>query len=90
MTVCKVAWELIRPAWSSPASLAVTPLQDLLNLGPEARMNLPGSAEGNWRWRCTDEILSEIVFERLNGLTATTDRTPRNKENRIEPRNLYT
>jgi 4-alpha-glucanotransferase len=86
----EVAWELIRLAWSSPASLAVTPLQDLLNLGPEARMNLPGSAEGNWRWRCTDEMLSEMVFERLNGLSATTGRAPRNKENGIEPRNLCT
>src|SRR5262249_19599401 len=43
-----VAWELIRLAWSSPAVLAVAPLQDLLNLGSEARMNRPGSAEGNW------------------------------------------
>lgn len=43
-------------------------------------MNLPGSAEGNWHWRCTDEMLSEMVFERLNGLTVTTDRAPMNKE----------
>jgi hypothetical protein len=42
----------------------------------EARMNLPGSTEGNWRWRCTDEMLSELVFEHLYGLTATTDRHP--------------
>jgi 4-alpha-glucanotransferase len=76
----EVAWELIRLAWSSPASLAVTPLQDLLNLGSEARMNLPGTAEGNWCWRCADEMLSEMVFERLNGLTATTDRAPTHKK----------
>jgi 4-alpha-glucanotransferase len=39
-------------------------------------MNLPGSTKGNWRWRCTDEMLSELVFERLYGLTTTTDRHP--------------
>jgi 4-alpha-glucanotransferase len=72
----EVAWELIRLAWSSPAGLAIAPLQDLLNLGAEARMNLPGSTEGNWRWRCTDEMLSELVFERLYGLTTATDRRP--------------
>src|SRR5262249_10879365 len=47
----EVTWELIRLAWSSVAALAVIPLQDLLNLGPEARLNLPGRAEDNWRWR---------------------------------------
>jgi 4-alpha-glucanotransferase len=72
----EVAWELIRLAWSSPAGLAIAPLQDLLNLGAEARMNMPGSTEGNWCWRCTDEMLSESVFERLYGLTTTTDRRP--------------
>jgi 4-alpha-glucanotransferase len=71
-----VSWELIRLAWSSPAALAIAPLQDFLNLGVEARMNLPGSTEGNWRWRCTDEMLSESVFERLYRLTTTTDRYP--------------
>jgi 4-alpha-glucanotransferase len=61
---------------SSPAALAIAPLQDFLSLGAEARMNLPGSTEGNWRWRCTDEKLSELVFERLYELTTTTDRHP--------------
>jgi len=38
-----------------------TPFQDLLNVGREARMNLPGSAEGNWRWRATPNDLSRNV-----------------------------
>jgi hypothetical protein len=42
---------LLRLAWSSPAAPAIAPLQDLLNLGSEARMNVPGRADGNWRWR---------------------------------------
>jgi 4-alpha-glucanotransferase len=71
----EAAWELIRLAWSSVAGLAVAPLQDLLNLGAEARMNLPGSTEGNWRWRCTDEMLSAPAFDRLRELTMTSDRS---------------
>jgi 4-alpha-glucanotransferase len=70
----EVAWELIRLAWSSPAGLAIAPLQDLLNLGTEARMNLPGSTQDNWRWRCAEEMLTELVFEPLDRLTNTTNR----------------
>ena len=52
------ARELIRLAWSSPAALAVAPFQDLLNLGAEGRVNVPGVANGNWRWRATRHMLS--------------------------------
>lgn len=47
----KPVWGLIEMAWSSVACKAVTPLQDLLELGAESRMNIPGVAEGNWGWR---------------------------------------
>jgi 4-alpha-glucanotransferase len=60
---------LLRLAWSSVAALAMAPLQDVLNLGKGARMNQPGSAEGNWRWRCTEEMLSASAFEPLRDLT---------------------
>src|SRR5215510_8937911 len=70
----EIAWELVRLAWSSRAALAIAPLQDLLNLGEEARMNHPGRAEGNWRWRCTEEMLSGPVFQDLRSLTETSDR----------------
>jgi len=70
----EVAWELIRLAWSPVAALAMAPLQDLLDLGAEARMNLPGSVEDNWRWRCTDEMLSTPVLDRLRGLTTSSNR----------------
>jgi 4-alpha-glucanotransferase len=53
---------LMRLVWSSPAALSIAPLQDLLNLGAEARMNVPGSAEGNWRWRCTESMLAGPAF----------------------------
>ncbi|HXV49692.1 MAG TPA: 4-alpha-glucanotransferase, partial [Candidatus Binatia bacterium] len=56
------------------AALAIAPLQDLLNLGAEARMNVPGRAAGNWRWRCTEEMLSGHEFESLRELTRNTNR----------------
>ena len=47
----------------------MAPLQDVLNLGNDARMNLPGRADGNWRWRCTDEMLARASFDWLRDLT---------------------
>jgi 4-alpha-glucanotransferase len=70
----EVADELLSAAWSSVAALAIVPFQDLLNLGSEARMNLPGTAEGNWRWRATEDMLTATVFEHVKDLTANTNR----------------
>jgi 4-alpha-glucanotransferase len=69
-----IAWELIRVAWSSVAALVIAPLQDLLNLGLEARMNIPGRADGNWAWRATDEMLREPAFCALSELTTSSNR----------------
>jgi 4-alpha-glucanotransferase len=71
----EVAAELIQLAWSSPAALAMAPLQDLLNLGAEARMNVPGRTDGNWRWRYSETMLSDAVFERLKDLTRASSRS---------------
>ena len=65
---------LMRLAWASEAALAMAPLQDLLNLGKEARMNVPGRAAGNWRWRFTADILSASAFEWLRDLTIASHR----------------
>jgi 4-alpha-glucanotransferase len=73
----EIAWELIRVAWSSPAELAMAPLQDVLNLGSEARMNRPGSAEGNWRWQVSEHEFAPAAFERLRALTAESGRLPK-------------
>ena len=70
----KISWELLRLAWSSGAAVAIAPLQDLLNLGAEARMNVPGRADGNWRWRCTTEMLSGAEFSSLRELTKSANR----------------
>jgi 4-alpha-glucanotransferase len=61
-------------AWSSRAALAIAPLQDVLNLGREARMNVPGRATGNWRWRYTEEMLGDRRFEWLRERTASSKR----------------
>jgi 4-alpha-glucanotransferase len=66
---------LMQLAWSSPAALAMAPLQDLLNLGAEARMNVPGRTDGNWRWRCTETMLSDAPFQWLQDLTRTSNRS---------------
>jgi 4-alpha-glucanotransferase len=70
----EVAWNLMHLTWSSPAALAIAPLQDLLNLGAEGRMNIPGRAEGNWSWRCTEELLSTADFHWLRDLTTSSNR----------------
>lgn len=70
----EAAWDLIRLAWSSPAALAIAPLQDVLNLGSDARINVPGRADGNWRWRCTVDMLSGPAFQSLREVTETSHR----------------
>ena len=65
-----VAWDLIRLAWSSVADLAVVPMQDVLNLGSEARMNLPGQPHGNWTWRFRASAVTPALVARLADLTA--------------------
>lgn len=70
----EVAAELIRLAWSSTAAIAIAPLQDVLNLGREARMNIPGHADGNWAWRWSGDELSLGPFEWLKELTVAAKR----------------
>jgi 4-alpha-glucanotransferase len=72
----EAAWEMIRLALSSEAALAVFPLQDLLGLGSSARMNIPGRAEGQWVWRCTDGALEGADWQRLRELTKAARRMP--------------
>jgi len=71
----KAAAALMQLAWSSKAALTIAPLQDLLNLGAEARMNVPGRAGGNWGWRCPEEKLSTGAFQWLHELTKTSKRS---------------
>ena len=59
------AWDLIRSVWSSVAVYAMTPMQDLLSLGTEARMNFPSRLGGNWEWRMEEADMDDAVGERL-------------------------
>jgi 4-alpha-glucanotransferase len=68
------AWSLIAAAWRSRAALAIAPLQDVLDLGNEARMNLPGTEHGNWQWRFAPDDLTSERAERLRALTASSRR----------------
>ncbi|WJW74537.1 4-alpha-glucanotransferase [Thiohalobacter sp. IOR34] len=63
-------WALIRAAYASVATLAVVPLQDVLELGSEHRMNTPGVTEGNWGWRFDWSMVGEDRAPRLRALAA--------------------
>jgi 4-alpha-glucanotransferase len=64
-----IHWDLIRMAFGSIANLAIVPLQDILGLGTEARMNFPGQPEGNWDWRYRADALSDETRDRLKHMT---------------------
>jgi 4-alpha-glucanotransferase len=65
---------MIRTLLASVADTAIIPLQDVLGLGSEARMNLPGTSSGNWRWRFDAQALSSELTARLRKLNKTFDR----------------
>lgn len=72
----EIHWDLIRLALASVADAAIVPLQDVLGLGSEARMNTPGVIGGNWRWRFRLEELTEAIVDRLADLTSLFGRGP--------------
>jgi len=65
----EINWDFIRAALASVADVAIVPVQDLLGLGNEARMNLPNSTSGNWAWRFDEDALTEEIGTRLRDLT---------------------
>jgi 4-alpha-glucanotransferase len=67
-------WDFIRLAMTSVANTVILPVQDLLGLDSEHRMNIPGTCDGNWTWRMKKQ-LSKPVVERLRQLTEATGRT---------------
>jgi 4-alpha-glucanotransferase len=70
------AWDFLRLAWSSVADYALAPLQDVLGLGNEARMNLPGQAAGNWSWRYNPETVNDHLVGRMREMTELYSREP--------------
>jgi 4-alpha-glucanotransferase len=66
----EIHWDMVRLAFSSVADTSIVPLQDILGLDSRARMNLPGKAEGNWRWRFRKDQIGKEASNRLAELTA--------------------
>ena len=77
---CKMApdepfnWGLIRTAYQSKADMAIIPMQDLLGLGKEARMNTPSTLGGNWTWRADDTMFSDDLADTLKTMSANSGR----------------
>ena len=69
-----VVWPLITAAATSVADICLFPVQDILNLGSEGRMNTPSSAGDNWGWRCPEHLLTPELARKLAALTEVTDR----------------
>jgi len=61
----EIHWDLIRLAFSSVAATALIPLQDILGFGGDCRMNVPGTVEGNWRWRCAGRFITQELARKL-------------------------
>ena len=70
----QINWAMIRAVFASVADIAIVPLQDVLSLGTEARMNLPGRVSGNWKWRFRPGALTKDLSARLRSLTTLYDR----------------
>jgi 4-alpha-glucanotransferase len=64
-----IHWDCIRTIQSSPANLVIFPLQDVMGLGTKARMNIPGTARGNWNWR-SDQGIPQYIIKKLRQYTA--------------------
>jgi 4-alpha-glucanotransferase len=71
----EINWDFIRTVLASVADTAIVPLQDVLGLGNEARMNLPNSTSGNWSWRFASDALTTELADRLKNLTNLYGRT---------------
>ncbi len=72
----EIHWAMIRAVYQSVAELVVVPVQDILGLGSEARMNRPGVPLGNWTWRMAEGALTPDLADRLRALSATYERLP--------------
>lgn len=77
----EIHWDFIRAVLASVANTTVVPLQDVLGLGTEARMNLPNTTQGNWSWRFKSNDLTDTIAARLRDLTELYGRVNKNAGN---------
>lgn len=75
-----VVYEVIRLAYASVANIVIVPMQDILNLGGDARMNFPGKLGGNWMWRFTWDQVSDELHLKYLGLASLYERPPKPKK----------
>jgi len=75
-------WGIIRGGMCSPADLFVAQMQDYLGLGAEARMNEPGTSQGNWRWRMAPDALTDELTKHIRKMTELYGRLPKQEEKR--------
>lgn len=78
-------WAAIRAVLASVAEMAIIPVQDVLGLGSDARMNIPGQPSGNWRWRLSDGALTAAHAARLRDLCDLYGRLPRDRQTYASP-----
>jgi len=63
-----INWDMVRSLYASVADMVIIPLQDLLGLDSDSRMNTPATTDGNWQWRLAEGSLTSDIINRLNGL----------------------
>jgi len=74
---CKqIHWDMLRLLLMSVANTTIAPMQDLLGLGSEARMNVPGTPSGNWRWRLSESDLTTRLAHKMRNLCELYERLP--------------
>ncbi|MDG4476986.1 4-alpha-glucanotransferase [Thiovibrio frasassiensis] len=71
-----IHWDFIRLAYGSVADLVIVPLQDVLGFGSDCRMNIPGTSEGNWRWRCAARFMNDTAARALRDEVVFYNRRP--------------
>jgi 4-alpha-glucanotransferase len=82
----QIHWDMIRTCYASVANTVIVPLQDLLGLGSEARMNRPGTHSDNWQWRATSAAFSPALADKLAHLTRLYERQqPRAADVHLQP-----
>ena len=79
-----IHWDFIKLAMMSTADVAIFPVQDIMGLGNEARMNRPGIGEGNWRWRMLSEQLDNLEVWYINSMNFLYDRGRQDVEEESE------
>ena len=77
-------WGFIRGTWSSIADVAIAQMQDFLDLGNKARVNLPSTLGANWRWRAEKDVFKEELAEKIHRVTEVYGRCEKVKDEKLK------